>query len=82
MTRLVEALMDPAAASNQALADTDDFLTFDPRSGRNMPSGGKKARVAFSEGIVFVVGGGGYVEASNLQVSLTLLDREFFFFFF
>ncbi|EGG10815.1 uncharacterized protein MELLADRAFT_33699 [Melampsora larici-populina 98AG31] len=70
VTRLVEAVMDPSSGSNQALMDTDDYLTFDPRSGRNMPLGGlnnKKTRVGFSEAIVFVVGGGGYVEASNLQ---------------
>ncbi|MBW0468204.1 hypothetical protein O181_007919 [Austropuccinia psidii MF-1] len=66
VTRLVEALMDPTIASNQALSDTDDFLTFDPRSGRNL-SAGKKTRICFNESIVFMVGGGGYVEASNLQ---------------
>ncbi|CAH7687163.1 Sec1-like protein [Phakopsora pachyrhizi] len=75
VTRLVEALMDPAVASNQALQDTDDYLSFDPRSGRagtgsmigGGNSGNKKNRIAFNEAIVFVVGGGGYVEASNLQ---------------
>lgn len=72
VTRLVEALMDPAAASSQALADTDDYLLFDPRSPRGGGMGGGmgkgKSRGSYSEAIVFVVGGGGYVEASNLQV--------------
>ncbi|WAQ87115.1 hypothetical protein PtA15_8A16 [Puccinia triticina] len=71
VTRLIEALMDPAAASNQALADIDDYLTLDPRASRSFSTPShqnKKAnRIAFSEAIVFVVGGGGYVEASNLQ---------------
>ncbi|KAH9810424.1 Sec1-like protein [Melampsora americana] len=73
VTRLVEAVIDPSSGSNQALMDTDDYLTFDPRSARNMPIGvglnSKKTRIGFSEAIVFVVGGGGYVEASNLQIT-------------
>jgi hypothetical protein len=67
-TRLVEALMDPATASTQALQDTDDFLFLDPRarsSGAGAGRGGK--RMASQEGIVFVVGGGGYVEFGNLM---------------
>jgi hypothetical protein len=76
ITRLVEALMDPASASNQALSDVEDYLTLDPRSSRSFaPSSHqnnkKSNRIAFSEAIVFVVGGGGYVEASNLHVSLS-----------
>ncbi|PLW56630.1 hypothetical protein PCANC_05150 [Puccinia coronata f. sp. avenae] len=72
ITRLVEALMDPASASNQALSDVEDYLTLDPRSSRSFaPSSHqnnkKSNRIAFSEAIVFVVGGGGYVEASNLH---------------
>jgi len=71
ITRLIEALMDPASASNQALSDIDDYLTLDPRSARNFSAPShqnkKSNRIAFSEAIVFVVGGGGYVEASNLQ---------------
>ncbi|KNZ61263.1 hypothetical protein VP01_142g23 [Puccinia sorghi] len=71
ITRLIEALMDPASASNQALSDIDDYLTLDPRSARNFSAPShqnkKSNRIAFSEAIVFVVGGGSYVEASNLQ---------------
>lgn len=75
ITRLVEALMEPSTASNQALQDTDDYLHFDPRSarGRATPAGlaggggGGKGRQQYAEGVVFVVGGGGYVEYGNLM---------------
>ncbi|ODN81055.1 hypothetical protein L202_03152 [Cryptococcus amylolentus CBS 6039] len=69
LTRLVEALMDPASASTQALQDTDDYLYFDPRTSRNRPGqgGGQgKGRSQYGEAVVFVVGGGGYVEYGNL----------------
>ncbi|KGB75779.3 hypothetical protein CNBG_1617 [Cryptococcus deuterogattii R265] len=87
LTRLVEALMDPASASSQALQDTDDYLFFDPKTSRARPgagagagpgagyagntatggTGGAGGRHQFSEGVVFVVGGGGYVEYGNLM---------------
>lgn len=67
ITRLVEALMDPPSASTQALQDTDDYLLFDPRAGRTArPAAGGRSRQTFGEGIVFVVGGGSYVEFTNL----------------
>lgn len=73
VTRLVEALMEPSSASTQALQDTDDYLFFDPRATRSRGAGmsagaggGAKARMQFQEGVVFVVGGGGYVEYTNL----------------
>ncbi|QRW27200.1 Sly1 vesicle trafficking Sec1-like protein [Rhizoctonia solani] len=65
LTRVVEAIMDPAVASNQALQDTDDYLFLDPRAPRQQA--GKAKRMGHAEAIVFVVGGGGYVEYTNLQ---------------
>lgn len=77
VTRLVEALMDSSAASNQSLQETDDYLFLDPRSqrqtnvGLQSGAGGsglvKGKRMAYSEGIVFLVGGAGYVEYGNLE---------------
>jgi hypothetical protein len=71
LTRLVEALMEPSTATTQALQDTDDYLLFDPRSARPSSGiaragGGGKNRHVFGEAVVFVVGGGGYVEYTNL----------------
>jgi sec1 family domain-containing protein 1 len=66
VTRLVEALMEPSSASTQALQDTDDYLLFDPRATRSRTPQGK-GRMQFQEGVVFVVGGGGYVEYTNLM---------------
>ena len=77
MTRLVEALMDSSAASNQSLAETDEYILLDPRAARHANAGmpgaqgasgiTKGKRMAFGDGIVFVVGGAGYVEYGNLQ---------------
>ncbi|KAG8864796.1 Vesicle trafficking between the ER and Golgi [Tulasnella sp. 330] len=69
VTRLVEALMDPSAAATQALQDTDEYLFLDPRQSRSTPGAGpgKAKRMVHAEGIVFVVGGGGYVEYTNLM---------------
>ncbi|KAG8894964.1 Vesicle trafficking between the ER and Golgi [Tulasnella sp. 403] len=69
VTRLVEALMDPSSAATQALQDTDEYLFLDPRQPRSTQTSGvgKGKRMVHSEGIVFVVGGGSYVEYTNLM---------------
>ena len=83
VTRLTEALMDSSSASNQSLQETDDYLFLDPRAPKNPNAGlgiggvgaggaggagsGRSRRMAFSEGVVFVVGGAGYVEYGNLE---------------
>ena len=76
--------MDPSAASNQSLQETDEYVFLDPRAPRNPNAGlgisgagapgagggagsGRARRMAFSEGVVFVVGGAGYVEYGNLE---------------
>ncbi|WVQ81134.1 hypothetical protein IAT38_003256 [Cryptococcus sp. DSM 104549] len=68
VTRLVEALMEPSTAATQALSDTDDYLFFDPRAtrGRNTTQA-NRGRQQYQESVVFVVGGGGYVEYGNLM---------------
>lgn len=77
VTRLLEALMDSSAASNQSLQETDEYIFLDPRAPRNanagmpgIPGGSsvtKGKRMVFNEGMVFMVGGAGYVEYGNLQ---------------
>jgi len=66
LTRVMEALMDPSSASTSALQDTDDYLFLDPRQPRGA-AGGKGKRMIVPQGIVFIVGGGGYVEYTNLM---------------
>lgn len=44
LTKIVESLMDPASASSSAIAKTEDYLYFDPRSANargTMPSAGR-----------------------------------------
>ncbi len=69
--------MDSSAASNQSLAETDEYIFLDPRAPRHANAGvpgapggsgiTKGKRMTFAEGIVFIVGGAGYVEYGNLQ---------------
>lgn len=69
--------MDSSSASNQSLQDTDDYIFLDPRALRHahtvLPGAAgssgttKGRRMAFAEGMVFMVGGAGYVEYGNLE---------------
>lgn len=77
VTRLTEALMDSSAASNQSLQETDDYIFLDPRAPRHANAGLPGAaggsgvtrgkRMAFGDGMVFIIGGAGYVEYGNLE---------------
>lgn len=64
ITNIVESILDPNS-SNNSIQITDDYLYLDPklRGGHSKPP----KRQAYSESIVFVVGGGNYVEYQNLQ---------------
>ncbi|KAK6337517.1 Vesicle trafficking between the ER and Golgi [Orbilia blumenaviensis] len=78
ITKIVESIMDPAGASSSAIAKTEDYLYFDPRSnsarsGRapGAPAPGTVAtfgqrRQGFTDSIVFTVGGGNMEEFGNL----------------
>ncbi|EGX45123.1 hypothetical protein AOL_s00173g224 [Orbilia oligospora ATCC 24927] len=78
ITKIVESIMDPAGASSSAIAKTEDYLYFDPRSssarsGRapGAPAPGTVAtfgqrRQGFADSIVFTVGGGNMEEFGNL----------------
>jgi sec1 family domain-containing protein 1 len=61
--------MDSGAASNQSLQETDEYVMLDPRAARNTSAAARAPvrRSQFTEGIVFVVGGAGYVEYGNLE---------------
>lgn len=69
--------MDPTASSTSALAKTENYLFFDPRSStaRSGPDGRPLAggptfgqrRQGFAEAVVFTVGGGNMEEYGNLQ---------------
>mmetsp|Transcript_361 Transcript_361/g.578 ORF Transcript_361/g.578 Transcript_361/m.578 type:complete len:612 (+) Transcript_361:116-1951(+) len=62
-TKLVERLME-----NKENKETARFLYFDPKLQSNGPiSGSRRMTTAFTEGLVFVMGGGNYVEHQNLQ---------------
>lgn len=79
VTRLVEALMEPSSAATQALQDTDDFLSFDPKATRSRgptQQAASRGRAQYQESIVFVVGGGGYVEYGNLMEWAARSQRE------
>lgn len=64
ITNVVEAITEPAQASNNSVQITDEYLYLDPKSrgGHSKPP----KRQAYSSAVVFVVGGGNYLEYHNL----------------
>lgn len=66
ITKLVESIVEPSKASKNTLDSTDGYLYFDPYSIRGNHSKVPK-RASYNESIVFVVGGGNYLEYQNLQ---------------
>lgn len=65
ITTIVEAIMDPINASQQSVQLTDEYVYLDPKSrgGHSKPP----KRQSSQESLVFVVGGGNYLEYQNLQ---------------
>lgn len=65
ITNITEAIMDPANAATNYVQLTDDYLYLDPklRSAHQKPP----KRQSYQRAIVFVVGGGNYLEYQNLQ---------------
>jgi len=66
ITNIVETIMDPQSANEERLKVTDDYLYFDPKIIRGSHSKPPK-RQSYLEAVVFVVGGGNYLEYQNLQ---------------
>ena len=52
----------------------DDYLYFDPKMSRSSRAA-RQHKASFQEAIVFVVGGGNYVEYQNLQEIATVKNR-------
>lgn len=66
VTNIAESIMNPNSANSNSLKITDDYLYFDPNITRGSHSK-QPQRKTYSEGMVFIVGGGNYSEYSNLQ---------------
>ncbi|KAG0236832.1 golgi transport protein Sly1 [Mortierella sp. GBAus27b] len=64
MTRVVESIMEPSGGANET---NEDYLYFDPKVSRASNARMPRTRTSFQEAIVFVVGGGNYVEYQNLN---------------
>ncbi|KAJ3332084.1 Vesicle trafficking between the ER and Golgi [Blyttiomyces sp. JEL0837] len=62
VTKVVDAIME---GSNNS--DVDDYLYLDPKLGRNASVKQPKSKSIHQEAIVFVIGGGNYLEYQNLQ---------------
>lgn len=61
--------MEPTSATSETLTNIDEYLLFDPRQQRSTMGKASTAnkRMTFSDAVVFMVGGGSYVEYSALQ---------------
>ncbi|CDK27764.1 unnamed protein product [Kuraishia capsulata CBS 1993] len=66
IANVVESIMEPNSANQASASLTDEYLYFDPRLTRGVHSKPPK-RQSYNESIVFVVGGGNYLEYQNLQ---------------
>ncbi|ODV84637.1 hypothetical protein CANARDRAFT_29159 [[Candida] arabinofermentans NRRL YB-2248] len=66
ITNIVESIMSPVNANQESIKLTDDYLYFDPNITRGSHSKPPR-RSSYNEGMVFVIGGGNYLEYSNLQ---------------
>ncbi|GMM34255.1 syntaxin-binding protein [Saccharomycopsis crataegensis] len=75
ITNLVESIMEPARANQVTLNTTDDYLYFDPTIVRGNHSKLPK-RSTYHQSVVFVVGGGNYLEYQNLQEWATGLNVD------
>lgn len=64
VTKIVESIMDPSSSSSGSI--TDDYLYYDPRVTRGTLSRPPRKNT-YDEAIIFVVGGGTYMEYGNLQ---------------
>lgn len=75
ITNIVETIMDPQSATEERLKVTDDYLYFDPKIIRGSHSKQPK-RQPYLESVVFVVGGGNYLEYQNLQEWASLATTQ------
>ncbi|AET39250.1 syntaxin-binding protein Ecym_4173 [Eremothecium cymbalariae DBVPG len=66
VTNALASIMDPMDSSHDSLEVTDDYLYFDPKAVRGTHSQ-KPKRQYYNKALVFVVGGGNYLEYQNLQ---------------
>lgn len=66
ITNIVEAIMDPLNSSQKNLETTDSYIYIDPKITRGSHTK-KPKRQSYNKSIVFVVGGGNYLEYQNLQ---------------
>ncbi|ODQ80166.1 hypothetical protein BABINDRAFT_161145 [Babjeviella inositovora NRRL Y-12698] len=63
ITDIVESIMEP---SSKPSAATDGYLYFDPKMARGGATR-QPVKISYADGIVFVVGGGNYLEYQNLK---------------
>lgn len=68
VARAVEAL-----AKGQPNLETDSYLMLDPTGSKTGSSGSSNVKGPFREAIVFMIGGGNYIEYNSLQ---ELLQRQ------
>lgn len=66
VTNIVDAIMEPLSSSQKNLEATDSYLYLDPKITRGSHTR-KPKRQTFNKSVVFVVGGGNYLEYQNLQ---------------
>ncbi|KAL3241613.1 syntaxin-binding protein [Nakaseomyces bracarensis] len=66
VTNIVDAIMEPLSSSQKNLEATDSYLYLDPKITRGSHTR-KPKRQTYNKSVVFVVGGGNYLEYQNLQ---------------
>lgn len=72
VSRIVSNIVSPT----NEVSEVDDYLQFDPKLSKNAKI--PRHKVAYQEAIVFVIGGGNYIEYQNLQEIASVRTRRHF----
>lgn len=67
VTQVTKFLLENAALASNAADQAEKYLYLDPRVSEDRKKNPPRAKMPFKQAIVFIIGGGNFVESQNLQ---------------